>query len=284
MKGLLEAGRLFIIFDSFNETPVLLDRDETSDIIRLFSAKIEEFMIGPHMSRCVIASRYFRGPRFHSTELVMLDILPLSRRKIRQTLVKSNRLSTREIDEFMSSRSEWINVVKNPFVANLVVNYISSNNGMLPISKVQVYDDYIRGRLDRLQQTLQDYVLTPHEVDRIATLIAYEMFSRSHVGLEAEIYELRNWIEEKYQVKKLRNAIDVLERARLVRRFNEYFLARAIEIGLTPIDLESITRDRRDRDALHKRHARGVAEGGTMRRTRLYPSLRYDCRQGSSDL
>jgi hypothetical protein len=57
LKKLLEAGRLFIIFDSFDETPVLLDRDETSDVIRLFSAKIEEFMIGPHMSRCVIASR-----------------------------------------------------------------------------------------------------------------------------------------------------------------------------------------------------------------------------------
>jgi hypothetical protein len=102
------------------------------------------------------------------------------------------------------------------------------------------------------------------EVDRVAILIAYEMFSRSHVGLEAEIYELRNWIEDKYRVENLREAIDVLERARLVRhspypaegvsfvhrRFNEYFLARAIEIGLTQIDLESITRDRRDRGAL----------------------------------
>lgn len=264
LKGLLEAGRLFIIFDSFDETPVLLDRDETSDVIRLFSDKIEEFMIGPHMSRCVIASRYFRRPRFHSAELVMLDILPLSRRKIRETLMKSNRLSPAEIDGFLGSRNQWINVVKNPFVANLVVNYISSNKGMLPTSKVEVYEDYIRGRLYRLNQTLQDYVLTQNEVGRIATLIAYEMFSRSHVGLEAEIYELRNWIEEKYRVQNLREAIDVLERARLVRRspypaerisfvhrrFNEYFLARAIEIGLTPIDLESITRDRRDRDAL----------------------------------
>src|SRR5271167_3784506 len=34
------------------------------------------------------------------------------------------------------------------------------------------------------------------------------------------------------------------------RRFNEYFLARAVEIGLTDVDLESITSDRRDRDAL----------------------------------
>jgi hypothetical protein len=34
------------------------------------------------------------------------------------------------------------------------------------------------------------------------------------------------------------------------RRFNEYFLARAVEVGLTPIDMESITHDRRDRDAL----------------------------------
>jgi hypothetical protein len=95
-------------------------------------------------------------PRLYSTELVMLDILPLSRRKIRETLLKSNRLSLAEIDRFFGSSNQWINVVKNPFVANLVVNYISKHKGMLPTSKVEVYNDYITGRLDRLKQTLQD--------------------------------------------------------------------------------------------------------------------------------
>jgi hypothetical protein len=112
--------------------------------------------------------------------------------------------------------------------------------------------------------TLQDYTLTQTQVGGMATLIAYEMFSRSHVGLEAQYYELRDWIEDKYHVTNLRQGIDVLERARLVRRspypaerisfvhrrFNEYFLARAAEIGLIPIELESITHDRRDCDAL----------------------------------
>jgi hypothetical protein len=129
MKRLLEAGRLFIIFDSFDETPVLLDQDETSAAISVLSKNIEEFMIGLHKSRCVIASRYFRRPRFLSTQVSILEILPMSDRKIRETLIRSNRLSPSEIDNFFRSRNQWISYAKNPFVANLVVNFISSNNG-----------------------------------------------------------------------------------------------------------------------------------------------------------
>jgi hypothetical protein len=260
LKRLLETGRLFIIIDSFDETPVLLDRDETSEVITVFSAKIEEFMIGPHMSRCVIASRYFRRPRFRSTEVVNLEILPLSRRKIRQLVIKSNRLTEPEVDMFMSSQSPWLDVARNPFVANLVVDYMAANSGQLPSTKVDIYENYIDRRLERVKRLLFDYGLDKARVVDVAVLVAFEMFRHSRVGLEASYQDLSAWI----QVDKLREVIDILQKARLIRvspypaerisfihrRFNEFFLAKAASVGMMQVDLESIAEDRRDRDAL----------------------------------
>jgi hypothetical protein len=165
---LLEVGRLFIIFDSFDEIPVLLDQDESSQAISSVSKNIEEFMIGPHKSRCVIASRYFRRPHFLSTKVSILEILPMSDRKIRDILVKSNRLSSEDIDNFFRSRNQWISYAKNPFVASLVVSYIAAHEGELPQSKIQVYEDYIGTRLGRLSSVLQKYDLSVLEVSRFA--------------------------------------------------------------------------------------------------------------------
>ncbi len=260
LKRLLENGRLFIIIDSFDETPVLLDRDETSEVITAFSAKIEEFMIGPHMSRCVIASRYFRRPRFRSTEVVNLEILPLSRRKIRQLVIKSNRLTEPEVNSFMSSQSPWLDVARNPFVANLVVDYMAANGGQLPSTKVDIYENYIDRRLERVKRLLFDYGIHRARVVEVAVFVAFEMFRHSRVGLEASYQDLSAWIE----VDKLREMIDILQKARLIRvspypaerisfihrRFNEFFLAKAASVGMMHVDLESIAEDRRDRDAL----------------------------------
>jgi hypothetical protein len=264
MRRLLEVGRLFIILDSFDETPVLLDQDETSDAIVALSKGIEEFMIGPHKSRCIVASRYFRRPRFFSTQVSILEILPMSDRKIRQLLIKSNRLTKTEIDNFFRSRTQWLSYAKNPFVANLIVTFIASNDGRLPQNKIEVYDNYIVGRLTRLSSMLEKYDLTIPQIIHIATLVSYEMFSVDEVGLEVDLDELRSWLERKYGQAGARKAIDILIRARLARcspypeqrvsfvhrRFNEYFLALAAKANLIDIDPESIITDRRDRDAL----------------------------------
>jgi hypothetical protein len=264
LRRLLEVGRLFIIFDSFDETPVLLDQDETSAVIKDLSKNLEEFMIGPHKSRFVIASRYFRRPRFLSSRVSVLEILSMSDRKIRETLVKSNRLSREEIDRFFRSRNQWISYAKNPFVANLVVNFISNNEGRLPLSKIGVYEDYIQARLARMSSVIAKYCLAASDVVRYATLTSYEMFSRDNIGLEADLDDVCDWMKQKYKLDATRNAIDVLVRARLLRcspypeqrisfihrRFNEYFLALAAQQRLMQVDLEAITTDRRDRDAL----------------------------------
>lgn len=190
LKRLLEVGRLFIIFDSFDEIPVLLDQDEFSQLIANVSSNLEEFMVGPHKSRCAVASRYFRRPRFLTARVGILEILPMSDRKIRETLVKSNRLSPDEIDNFFRSRNQWITYAKNPFVANLVVSYIATNNGQLPGSKTQVYQDYITTRLVRLSSVLKQHKLETPDLFGFATRLSYEMFSRNDVGLEADLEDV----------------------------------------------------------------------------------------------
>jgi hypothetical protein len=60
-------------------------------------------MIVPHRSRCIIASRYFRKLRLSSDEVSVLEILPLSDRKVHALFAKSASLSQSQIDDFFSN-------------------------------------------------------------------------------------------------------------------------------------------------------------------------------------
>ena len=263
LRKMLEIGSLFIVFDSFDEVPAILDHPDTSDILRNISSVFDDFIAGPHNSRCIIASRYFRRPRLFAMHIAMLEILPFSPKKIRENLNKSSRLSLSEIDSFIASRSHWLDASKNPFVAQLVIDYISANRGKIPFSKIEVYDAYIRTRLNRLEDILTEYKMTTDSVIEVATQISFAMFSHTRVGLEASLDEILQWLKT-YSAQHIRNVADILVRSRLMRkgpfpaerlsfvhrRFNEYFLAKAAADGLMAIDLESIATDRRDRDAL----------------------------------
>jgi hypothetical protein len=141
---------------------------------------------------------------------------------------------------------------------------VGLHHGQLPRSKIEVYENYIQTRFLRLSSVLDRYQLSIRQIVMFATLVSYEMFSRDQVGLEADLADVREWMEQKYRLTYTRSAIDVLVRARLIRcspypderisfvhrRFNEYFLAVAAELKLMQVDTESIATDRRDRDAL----------------------------------
>ena len=152
----------------------MLDQDETSSVIKVLSKNIEEFMIGLHQSRCIVASRYFRRPRFVATNVRTLEILQMSERKIRQTLENSNRLTSVEIDDFFKSRNQWIYYATNPFVANLIVSFISNNKGVPPSDKIQVYDNYVLRRLESILSIIVKYKSSIPAVTKIAMLISLE--------------------------------------------------------------------------------------------------------------
>lgn len=58
-KKMFEDGRLFIVLDSFDEIPAVLDEVESSWLIDKLSEVIYRFLAGAHESRGILASRIF---------------------------------------------------------------------------------------------------------------------------------------------------------------------------------------------------------------------------------
>ena len=61
-RKMLDRGRLFLILDSFDEIPPVLDVDEGSWLIGALSDALDQFLTGAHDSRGVVASRLYRKP------------------------------------------------------------------------------------------------------------------------------------------------------------------------------------------------------------------------------
>jgi hypothetical protein len=85
-RKLWEHGRLFFIFDSFDEIPELLDVNEDSWLINALSDVLSRFIATAPQSRGVLASRVFRRPTHAYLAQKVLEIRPLSEDRIAQTL------------------------------------------------------------------------------------------------------------------------------------------------------------------------------------------------------
>jgi hypothetical protein len=88
-KKMFENGRLFIVLDSFDEIPSVLDVDEKSWLIDKLSDIIYRFLAGAHESRGILASRVFRRPTNKFDARTILEIRPFTETKIISTLEKS---------------------------------------------------------------------------------------------------------------------------------------------------------------------------------------------------
>src|SRR5262249_42794202 len=83
LDQMIDHGRIFFIFDSFDEIPALLDKDETSELIGDISRLIGDLMAGASDARGVLASRPYRQPRRLATEYKHLELRPFSESQIR---------------------------------------------------------------------------------------------------------------------------------------------------------------------------------------------------------
>ncbi len=263
---LLASGRLFLILDSFDEIPQLLDATDASWLIQTLSLVTAQLITDSADGRGIISSRLFRKPDISRNEYCRLDIRALSDEKISQ-LIDQQAGSSADANTIkkavFADRSDLAAVARNPLLLTLLVEYLNRNNGQLPPRQ----SDMFRSHMDHniaVALTYPDYRdLDAATIWRLTEQIAEIMFNEANFGLEMPTDLLSGRLPNANV--PISRVLGFLVHAKLGRfgqhgqafsfvhrRFNEFFLAQWLLKDRERVSerLESITDDGRWRDAL----------------------------------
>ncbi|MBX8537622.1 NACHT domain-containing protein [Pseudomonas cichorii] len=252
-------GRLFFIFDSFDEIPELLDSDESSEAIAILSDVIFRFISSSQESRGLLASRVFRKPTQAFLAEKTLEIRPLSDVAIIKALDRFKEFTTSLRREMFNQRTDLIPIARNPFLMALLGAWVSAEN-CLPNNQFQIYESYVRKRLLLCKAKMQKMKLSPDEVLNTTKEIAWFVFNSPNYGIEAPI----SAIHENVKSDRTIEVIELLSYARLARvslgetqsfafvhrRFMEYFVTVKFLETPNEVPIDHIPTDSRGRDAL----------------------------------
>jgi hypothetical protein len=265
-EGFRRSGRLFFLFDSFDELPQVLDADDQSDTHRSVCQQFDKLLTQEVRScRALIASRPFRAPS--GVQGTRLLIRQLTEAQVRQ--VVGARVLGRGFDavEFVRrvfrDRPELVPLLRNPFTAELLTDFARERNGDLPRSTFEIFDAYVTSRMKTDEPLIHERLgLRADELRRGAQALAIALF-QGDIGLEAEA----SWAAaelDKTAPGRGRDLVEGLKYTRLARvgghrrvmltfahrRFAEFFAVEAmVSKGGTP-PIEDIPTDSRWRDGL----------------------------------
>ncbi len=258
-RDLWRHGRLFFIFDSFDEIPELLDVNEESWLINALSEVLSRFVSSNPQSRGVLASRVFRRPTQAFLAQKILEIRPLSEERIMQALARFPAFTQELQVSLFRDRLDLIPIARNPFLMALLGEWVNDYR-TLPQTQAQLYENYLKGRLAKCASKIAQYGLTAKDILRGATEIAWFVFESPAYGLEAPV----RVIDEAGATQAAVAIIDVLSYARIARvtqgesksfafvhrRFLEYLVTTRLLDQPEDLPVEHIPTDSRGRDAL----------------------------------
>ena len=234
---MLENGRWYFIFDSFDELPCLMGKQNCQELIDHISTLLYEFMTGVNQEGGVIASRLYRSPSEAIRATVTLKIQDLSDIKIKSMLQKYLNSATEVVNKLFGEREDLVVLCRNPFYLTLLINYIIENGIKLPQNQMELYNSFITNRLKKCSGKLEVEGVTMDEIHNAAKLLAVYMQYSEVYGLECPtttLYEMNdgiNWhkILQLLKYAKICRLGGSNETVSFVhRRFQEFFLVESI--------------------------------------------------------
>ncbi len=258
-ERMFDTGRLFLVLDSFDEIPAVLDADESSWIVDQLSTVMYDFMAGAHESRGVLASRMYRRPTHRFDAETKLEIRPFTEEKIIANIQKYFSNSEPITKSLFKDYPGLVPVVRNPFNNALILNFYEDKK-RLPDNQTEIYETYIRRRLKDCRERIKQQGLDEEQMLHYSSEIAHAMFSNPKSGLEIALSDL----DPTTKKGEKENVLEILCFAKLARltrsdekrfsfvhrRFAEFFLASKMIDGKVEVPLEAIPTDSRWRDAL----------------------------------
>ena len=171
-KRMLDDGRWYFVFDSFDEMPCLMGKKNCQELIDGISALLYQFMTGPNQSGGVVASRLYKAPSAAVGASVTLKIQEFSDIKIK-TMLKKYLIHYEDVTKLLfGGREDLVTLCRNPFYLALLSNYIADKGTVLPKNQMELYHSFIDGRLRKCSGKLEKEDLDESEVYRAAKELA----------------------------------------------------------------------------------------------------------------
>lgn len=232
---MLEDGRWYFVFDSFDEMPCLMGKKNCQGLIDKISELLYEFMTGPNQSGGVVASRLYKSPSAAIGATVTLKIQDFNDIKIKKMIQNYLPHANQVIEQLFGEREDLVALCRNPFYLALLINYINDNGLVLPESQMKLYSSFVDERLNKCAERIELEKLTKEEICNAARDLAVFMQDTEGCGLECSTKNLYT----KYRSDQQRRAFKVLEYAKICRmggqnesisfvhrRFQEFFLVK----------------------------------------------------------
>lgn len=256
---LWQHGRLFFLFDSFDEIPELLDSSEESWLIESLSTIFSRFIASSPQSRGILASRMFRRPTSAYLAEKVLEIRPLTEESIINSLSRHPEFTEAIKVRLFRDRPDLVPVARNPLLASLLGEWVQTHRD-LPANQADLYRDYLLNRLKQCSSKIEAEDLSIQQVFDISQDIAWFVFESPAYGLEAPIQVLSDQAISRHTSA----VIDILSYARIARvtttepksfafshrRFLEYFVTTKLLSMPDKLPTDHIPTDSRGRDAL----------------------------------
>lgn len=258
---MVSHGKVFFIFDSFDEMPCLLDTDDTSSKIVEISLAFDTLLNDIHKCRGVLSSRQFRKPRrFRGRHITAR---PLSERQMRLAMSRwlhgSALTSSDVLRSVFVNKPELARSLRNPLTAYLLAKHVARVDGNLPSSLRELFFGYVSECIANATARDEFSTYSFSVLHDCAVEIALAMYDSPDIGLEIDVVRLQQLTDD----KDIKDKVAVLCEARVMRmgydlsrvsfshrRIAEYFVVEAAIHGVTTLSTESIPSDSRWRDCL----------------------------------
>lgn len=261
---MLEDGRWYFVFDSFDEMPCLMGKQNSQELIGKISELLCQFITGENQNGGIIASRFYKSPAEALKATVTLKIRRFTDIKIKQMLNKYLNNAEGVVRNLFKEREDLVSLCRNPFYLALLADYVRNNSVRFPDNQMDLYSAFVTKRLHSCAGKLEAEGFSEADTRQAAKELAVFMQNAENCGLECPLDKLSR---VKYgETKDWRKALRLLDYAKICRfseknetvtfvhrRFQEFFLVESIlehKQSVERQDYQSIVNGSGMRDAL----------------------------------
>ena len=263
LSALLDRGRVLLVLDAFDEIGSVLDVKDRGQLIDKLSEALFSFLQNPCRGRGILASRPFRSPtaKFHAD--IHLRILPMSDEKVREFIrLRTPTNADAIVKHLFTRQSDLVPIVRNPFFAMLLVEFVSRHLGRqsgikLPGDKAAFYADFIESRFAQVTADHRFQHLSSERLEAVCRAAGYYMLENAALDVSEEVF-VREFCVTPDEMEALGQSGARLVRSRrgktplvsfVHRKFAEYFAAQ-IHAEQEYFPTNDIPTDGRRRDTL----------------------------------
>lgn len=213
----LNAGRILLLLDSFDEIPAVLGSSNIDEDVRPYAKAITSLIAGG-TTRCVLASREYKGPKL--PDWTRLEIVGLQIEE-QEALLRGYGAAPEPVEALLRDpRLGFAADLRNPLYLSLLARYLNAN-GTVPARPSELFEDYARAQFSGL---------SPAERERVLEIVqdfAFRLARSPDTGLVGDLSMVGEWLEV---VRKSRLLVETRDHrlAFVHRRVQEYFATQYV--------------------------------------------------------